>query len=285
MKVLTFVLLFFGFFLLFCKMEALNRLAGMLRRTRSEMDAASRQRSLADRQKLLRLQEGNSFWYHLEQRLQYCGIKAKLPGMTPERWVAAHLLLGAGLLLAVAVSAGMAQAVSTVALVLAAESVLLKALRRRNLKRTENGLTKLLDFLGNYSIVSGDVTGVLGQVSRYVEEPIKGALDACYYDATTTGDAAMALLVMAERVEHPKFKELARNMEISVRYCADFSALVSSSRRSLREYLHMARERRGMQREAAVNLILLALMSGVMLLVVDKLTGVSVVALLTGRRA
>lgn len=285
MKILIFALLFTGFFLLFHKMESLNRLAGILRRTRSEMDAASRQRSLADRQKLLKLQERNSFWYKLEQQLLYSGIKAKLPGMTPERWVTAHLVLGAGLVLSVAVAGGIALAAAVAALAFTIEWVLLKALRRRNLKRTENGLTKLLDFLGNYSIVSGDVTGVLGQISRYMEEPIKGALDACYYDAAITGDAGMALLVMAERVEHPKFKELARNMEISVRYCADFSALVSSSRRSLREYLHMARARRGMQREAAVNLILLALMSGVMLLVVSKLTGISVVTLLTGRRA
>lgn len=285
MKILIFALLFTGFFLLFHKMKSLNRLAGLLRRTRSEMDAASRQRSLADRQKLLKLQERNSFWYKLEQQLLYSGIKAKLPGMTPERWMAVHLVLGAGLMLPVAVAGGIVPAAAVAALAFAIECVLLKALRRRNLKRTENGLTKLLDFLGNYSIVSGDVTGVLGQISRYMEEPIKGALDACYYDAAITGDAAMALLVMAERVEHPKFKELARNMEISVRYCADFSALVNSSRRSLREYLHMARARRGMQREAAVNLILLALMSGVMLLVVSKLTGISMTALLTGRRA
>lgn len=285
MKILIFALLFTGFFLLFHKMESLNRLAGILRRTRSEMDAASRQRSLADRQKLLKLQERNSFWYKLEQQLLYSGIKAKLPRITPERWVAAHLALGAGLMLPVAVAGGIASAAAVAALAFTIEWALLKALRRRNLKRTENGLTKLLDFLGNYSIVSGDITGVLGQISRYMEEPIKGALDACYYDAAITGDAGMALLVMAERVEHPKFKELARNMEISVRYCADFSALVSSSRRSLREYLHMARVRRGMQREAAVNLILLALMSGVMLLVVSKLTGISVVTLLTGRRA
>lgn len=285
MKILIFGLLFTGFFLLFHKMESLNRLAGLLRRTRSEMDAASRQRSLADRQKLLKLQERNSFWYKLEQQLLYSGIKAKLPGITPERWVAAHLMLGAGLMLPVAVAGGIVSATAVAALAFTIECVLLKALRRRNLKRTENGLTKLLDFLGNYSVVSGDVTGVLGQISRYMEEPIKGALDACYYDAAITGDAAMALLVMAERVEHPKFKELARNMEISVRYCADFSALVNSSRRSLREYLHMARARRGMQREAAVNLILLALMSGVMLMVVSKLTGISVTVLLTGRRA
>lgn len=83
----------------------------------------------------------------------------------------------------------------------------------------------------------------------------------------------MALLSMAERVEHPKFKELARNMEVSVRYCADFSALVNGSRRSLREYLRVAQERRSMLREGAVNLALLAGMSAVVLLIVGRFTG------------
>lgn len=82
----------------------------------------------------------------------------------------------------------------------------------------------------------------------------------------------MALLAMAERIEHPKFKELARNMEVSVRYCADFSVLVNSSRRSLREYLRVAQERRGMLREGAINLALLAGMSVVVLLIVGSFT-------------
>lgn len=101
---------------------------------------------------------------------------------------------------------------------------------------------------------------------------MKSALDACCYEAATTGDVGMALLAMAERIEHPKFKELARNMEVSVRYCADFSVLVNSSRRSLREYLRVAQERRGMLREGAINLALLAGMSVIVLLIVGSFT-------------
>lgn len=285
MKVVVFLFLFLGFYLLFHEMKALERVSFALKKTRRDMNAASRQRSLADRQKLLQLQERNSLWNALEQQLQYSGIRAKFPELSPERWIVLHLLTGGGIALIALMSGGIVRMVLWVMFGLMAEGCILKLLRRRNLKRTENGLAKLLDFLGNYSIVSGDITGILGQVSRYMEEPIKSALDGCYYDAAVTGDTAMALIVMAERLEHPKFKELARNMEISVRYCADFSALVSSSRRSLREYLHTARERRGMYREAVINLVLLALMSVVMLLVVSKLTGVGFGAMLTGGEA
>lgn len=91
---------------------------------------------------------------------------------------------------------------------------------------------------------------ILGQVSRYVEEPLKGALEECAYEAQTTpGDSSLALLSMAERIEHPKIKELARNLEISIRYMADLTTLVDSSRRSAREYLRMEEERKGMLEE------------------------------------
>ena len=132
----------------------------------------------------------------------------------------------------------------------AMEYLFLSTLRAEELRVTNENLLKCLNFLGNYSLTAGEITMVLGQVSRYVEEPLKGALEECAYEAQTTGDSSLALLSMAERIEHPKIKELARNLEISIRYMADLTTLVDSSRRSAREYLRMEEERKGMLREA-----------------------------------
>lgn len=272
MKLIVLLLLSAGFLLLFRELDALNRIAGVLKRTRSEMTAASRQRSLADRQNLMTLQEKHSRWHTLEQRLMYSGIRRRFPGITAEWWLVGNLTAAAVLFGVVSILGGVWRACAVLIACALAERLVLWGLRRRNLRRTEENLMKLLEFLGNYSLASGEITGIFGQVSRYVEEPVKSALDVCCYEAATTGDVSMALLAMAEHIEHPKFKELARNMEVSVRYCADFSVLVNSSRRSLREYLRMARERRGMLREAAINLALLAAMSAVVLLIVGRLT-------------
>ena len=272
MRVLILVLLFTGFFLLFRELGTLEYIADALKKTRSGMNAASRQRSLADRQNLLSMQEKYSRWYSMEQQLQYCGVKNRFPGITAEWWLLGNL--GAASILFTAVSSVGGVGPATIVLLGCAvgERLFLRRLRKINFRRTEENLTKLLDFLGNYSITSGEITGIFGQISRYMEEPVKSALDACCYEAATTGDVGMALLAMAERIEHPKFKELARNMEVSVRYCADFSVLVNSSRRSLREYLRVAQERRGMLREGAINLALLAGMSIVVLLIVGSFT-------------
>lgn len=68
----------------------------------------------------------------------------------------------------------------------AVEYLFLSTLRAEELRMTNENLLKCLNFLGNYSLTAGEITMVLGQVSRYVEEPLKGALEECAYEAQTT---------------------------------------------------------------------------------------------------
>ena len=273
MRFVVFGFLFIGFYLLFGELRTLEYLSGWLKRTRSGINEAARQRSLADRQRLLSLQEKHSGWHACEKLLRYSGLRRHYPKLTAEWWIMGNMICMAGVFVMAAAAGNVSLATVLTLLLLGTERVFLEILRRRNYRRTEENLSKLLDFLANYSIASGEITGIFEQISRYMEEPLGSVLDACSYEAATTGDVPMALLTMGEQLEHPKFKELARSMEISVRYCADFSALVDSSRRSLREYLRMAQQRRTMLQEAMISLALLMAMSAVVLLTVGRLTG------------
>lgn len=279
---LLFLLLWYSFFQLFHEIGVLQQLSELMKRTRSDMDAASRARTLESRKQLLELQQKHSLLFSLERQLQYSGLKLSFPKLTVEWWIAGNAAAVAGMFLMLLLIFGLWPALAGVAALAVGEALLIQLLRTANLRRVNNSLMKLLDFLGNYSITAAEATGVFSQVSRYLEEPLRSALDACCYEAQTTGDSGLALLSMAEKIEHPKFKELARNMEVSIRYCADFSALVSSSRRSLREYLRLSQERRGMLREAAVNMLLLLGMSVIVLLTVSHLTDSSLWQLLAG---
>lgn len=275
-----FLLLVSAFFMLFREIDFARQLSELFRRTRSDLDAVSRQRTLAGRKQLLELDREHSLLFSLERMLQYSGVKIFFPRLTVEWWIAGNAVILSLFFFGALLVFGLWPSAGAVLFLMTAEWAVLQALRIRNLRRVGESLMKLLDFLGNYSITAAEATGVFSQVSRYMEEPLRSALDTCYYEAQTTGDAGLALLSMAERIEHPKFKELARNMEISIRYCADFSALVSSSRRSLREYLRATQERRGMLREAAVNMALLLSMSLIVLVTVGYLTETSLWALL-----
>lgn len=281
MKVFIFVGLFLGFLLLFYRMYRLKVVESVLKRTMLGMEEAARQRLLASRSNLQKLQKENSLLFRMERELNYSGWKRILKGLTAEKWLLFNIL-GAVILFLTGlfvIGDGIG-GVIFVLIPLGVEWLLLLYGKAQMLRATNQNLLKFLDFLGNYSLTSGEVTGVFNQVSRYVEEPLKSALDECYYEAQTTGDVGMALLSMTEKVEHPKFKELVRNIEISIRYCADFTILVNSSRKSVREYLRMGEERKSMVREAIINMLLLLLMSVIVFLAVDKLIETSIWQLL-----
>ena len=232
-----FILLSTGFFLFFHRIRWLELVKQILWQTREGVDEAARRRMLSSRRNLLTLQREHSFWYSLEQELHYSGWKRHFLHLNAERWILINIVFSALLFLTtLLLTKRFFWSVVIGIVVLGLEVGGLWVCKIRESRSVNDNLLKFLNFLGNYSITVGEVTAVFNQVSRYVDEPMKSALAECCYEAQTTGDAGQALLSMAEKIEHPKFKELARNMEVSIRYCADFSLLVDGSRRSVREY-------------------------------------------------
>ena len=270
------VLIFVFFLLLFVWFASESLIGRMMRRTFDTMDAAARQRVHENRQLLIDFQERTGFLYRIEQRLMYCGLTGKYRWLTSEVWILINLMVsGAGYFLTLIFSRNFLIALSVLVVIQIVRYLLESYLMGKNYRAVNDNLMKFLDFLGNYSITAGEVTGILKQISKYMEEPLRSVLDECYYEAQTSGDSGLALLAMAEKIEHPRFKELVRNMEISIRYSADFTALVRSSRRSVREHMRTRQERKTMVKEALVNMLILAAMSIVILIAVEQLIGTS----------
>lgn len=266
-----------GFSLLFVWLARESIIRNVLKRTYDTMDAAARQRVQENRRLLGLLNGRRGLLYRIEQRLMYSGLVRKFPFLTPELWIVGNLAVTALvyfiiLLLAKSFLAGLAG----MAAVQLLRNMALSLLMGKNYRAVNDNLLKFLDFLGNYSITAGEATGIFNQISKYVEEPLKSVLDECYYEAQTSGDASLALLSMAEKIEHPKFKELVRNIEISARYSADFTLLVNNSRRAVREHLRTRQERKSLVREALLNMLILAGMSMVILASVEQLTEASI---------
>ena len=275
--ILIFLLLLVGFGILFQRIRWLKLAASVLQRTREGVEQAAGKRLLTRRKQLMDLQQDNSFMLKLEQELHYCGWKRRMPFLTAEMWLMCNVVFSALLFLAVL---GMCRSVPAAGLAVAgamgSEYLFVKIGKAGETRSVNDNLLEFLNFLGNYSITAGEVTGIFGQVSKYVEEPMKSALEQCSFEAQTTGDAGLALLTMSEKIEHPKFKEVVHNMEVSIRYCADFKILVDTSRRSVREYLRMGEDRKGMLREAVINMVMLIAMSVIALFAVDGLVDTSV---------
>lgn len=264
-----------GFAALFLWLRQGSILIQLWHRAYDSMETAAARRVWDNRRSLQMLRAKKGFWQRMEQRLLYSGISGRFPFLTPELWILGNLTAGVAVyFLALLLGAAWQRALLAAGGMWLLISVTVNQCMSRNYNATDENLMKFLDFLGNYSITSGEITAVLGQVSPYVGEPLRGVLDACYYEAQTSGDTSVALLAMAEKIQHPKFQELVRNLEVSLRYSADLTALVSQSRRSLREYTRMRQERKSLVREAWVNILILGAMTLVILKALEALVGI-----------
>lgn len=277
---LIFMLIFGGFFGLFYVGRVLEQMFSSLRRTRDTIEQNARERLLKRRRELGELEHKRTLWLTIHRMLEYSSLKRWFPGLEVESFVVWNVGIATCLFLIGGLVGGIVAALSGIVVWILVEGTFITLMRGRNQAVVDRNLLKLMDFLGNYSMTAGELTGILRQVSVYMEEPLRSVLEECDAESRITGDVSLALLSMLEKIEHPQFASFVRNLEITSRYSADYTALISESRKSIRAYLQAHEEEKGMLKEAFVNMTLLGILSVLVLLVVGKLIGVSVESLL-----
>ena len=223
------------------------------------------------------LKKENSLTRKLDKLLLYSGLNRNIPILTTENWILLQLAVSGMVILVISVcKIALWKGMVVLAVFYAGQYIVISILIAGNYKKVDDDLLKFLDFLGNYSITSGEITSILYQISGYMEEPLRSVLEECYYEAQTFGDTGAALLSMTKKIQHPKFAEVIRNIEVTMRYSADFTILVGQSRRSVREHMRMRQERKSLAKEAWVNMMILGVMTAVILMTVENLVGVSI---------
>lgn len=265
------------FVLLFWWIRRESIIHNIIHRAYENLEQAAEKRVADNRQGMLLLKERKGVLHQLEQWLLYSGLSGKFSFLTPEVFIVGELLATLFLYTITTIIGGSWWMGCLVVLGFQLFLYfLLQLLMTKNYNAVDAELLKFLDFLGNYSITSGEVTNILQQISGYLDKPLQNVLEECYYEAQTTGDTSLALLSMAEKIQHPKFKELVRNLEISMRYSADFTILVNQSRKSIREHMRMRQEQKALAGEAWINILILGVMTVVILKSVEILIGVPI---------
>lgn len=125
-----------------------------------------------------------------------------------------------------------------------------------NYKKTDNELLEFLNLLGNYSLVNGEITKVLQLVGRSMQEPIR----SCIYEFSVEaqqGDVVNALRNMRQKIEHPKFKEIIRDIEVSLRYSTSYTDMISSNRKLIKNYITAKEERKTIARQGNIQMFLI----------------------------
>jgi Flp pilus assembly protein TadB len=276
-KIAIFGCLLFAFSGIFYLLRKSNILKRKMKEVYENIDMASVIRAREHKKELIQLEFKSGFVGKMEHQFLYSGLGRMFPFLTPELWLAIRLVAAAGIY-AVAILLGghWIMGAAALGLLFLVFFIIESLLCRKNYQDTEKNLLEFLNILGSYSITAGEVTEVCNQVSKYMDDPLKSVLEECYYEAQTSGNASLALLSMADKVEHPKFKEIIKNIEICSRYSADFATVVSASRKSIQDYLKARQEQKSLAQESVINMLILLLMLFVMLFMTDQMITASI---------
>ncbi|MBO7096118.1 MAG: type II secretion system F family protein [Lachnospiraceae bacterium] len=277
----VFTLLLAGFYGLmegFRTTENIKKTAGVLSR---RLDEKGRENALRKREAIRMRADRDGIWPRIDRALVYSGIVRLLPGLTTEKFIAMMSVACALIFISSGIAAGVIAGGIIKLVFLFSVYAFIKLLEIRNLRKTGEDLPRLLDLLGSYAASGAVYSNIFGQISIYMNEPLRTVFDECGAEGRLSGDISLALLTMADKIEHPQFKQLIRNMEITSRYSEDIAGLVSDTRRSLRDYLKESSDRKAMLRESAINMVLLMVMSYVVIAISASLaeTQVSTVVL------
>lgn len=151
-----------------------------------------------------------------------------------------------------------------------------------NYRRTEESLMTFINLLENYSNMEDELIAIFSRIQPFLTEPVKSAVEQCCIEAEMTGDKGSAIRNLEKRIEHEKFKELIRNLEICSRYEANYGEVIKDSRGLLREYLATVKERKAILNNARIEIAMIIGCSGLVFWMMNDFTQAGILSLLLG---
>mgnify|MGYP006329529395 FL=1 len=149
-------------------------------------------------------------------------------------------------------------------------------------RKTEESLMTFINLLENYSSMEDELIAIFSRIQTFLTEPIKSAVEQCCIEAEMTGDKGRAIRNLEKRIEHEKFKELVRNLEICSRYEANYGEVIKDSRSLLREYLAAAKERKAILNNARIEIAMIIGCSGIVFWMMNDFTQAGIMSVLLG---
>lgn len=201
----------------------------------------------------------------LDKTIKYSNIRKYVPFLNANIFIfililfsTIALIVGA-LLFDFIVGIGFAIAVSLILI------IVVLAMANANYKKTEENIITFVNLVENYSKTNNDLIAILGKTYSYLDEPLKGYVQEAYLLGKRTGDQDLALTTLQNNVQHKRFREIVRNLQICSHYEANYEEVVGDLRQQLIEYLAGKRNKEAMARNARIELSILIATSGVIM--------------------
>ena len=194
---------------------------------------------------------------HIDDNLRYSGIQLKHSWLTTELYlVMSTVILTAVFLLVSVIGGSMAYGMVCVsALVLAAE-LYFNSQRRGRYNRIEEELLPFLNSIDAYAGATDDLISIFEKSVPVLNGPLKAAVYSAVLQSKQTGNCSEVLRNLENNIEHPFFKKLVRNLEMSSRHSANYKDIITECRFQLDEATSNAKKLEKIYKDGKLDIIL-----------------------------
>lgn len=255
-KIGIFLAFIIAFTLLFYYLRKSRIITNTMQNTYNELTKKNLLLSKNDKKLLKR----DGLWTKWLNLYTYSRIDKIFTFLTPELWLAAVIVFGSFIFLISLLF--IKDLFLNVLLGFIASGLLFffeMMLSFNNYQKVDKDLIQFLNMLGSYSLSTQEVTSVFRRVARFVDDPLKTVMIECYEEARTSGKPDEALRNMANKIEHPQFKEIIKNLEIAMKYSGDFTTVVKSNRQIIQNYMAAKQEKKNLASESMLNMFIMAI--------------------------
>lgn len=203
-------------------------------------------------------QEKEGFLYKIDMVLLQSGLTKAIPFMTAELFIVSLLIiLGALFFITFIFTQSILQGIGIVMLTVICIYLAFYIIIGERYKKIENQILTLMHLMSNFGNINDDLIDILSKVHIYLENPLASAIDQCCSESTYTGDADRAIENLILKVNHPKFSEIMRNMQLSAIYDANYRLIIDESNLSIHQYLTQKKECKEIQNNGRTEMLIL----------------------------
>ena len=227
--------------------------------------------------KNLKKKEESDFYRKVRENLAYSGLSGKFKFLTPENWIGILSLLGLiGFLVALFTTKRILTGLVLGALLIIVALFIESILKFDNYRKVDKCMIEFLNLLGNYSSQNTEITDVFEKIYHRVEEPLQSALKECIYESESLG-TDKALLNLASKIEHPKFKEIIQNIRISIKHSDTFKEVVENNNQNLSDYIKLKKEAEQLAIGNFVQLSICAVLGAIIVFICGRTLNINII--------
>lgn len=214
--------------------------------------------------------DNQNIFYKLDVLIIQSGLKKKLPFLNSETFLIFTIIIGLATSIFLQHIIGIyIISIISFLFVCAFGYMIIYIIAGRKFIQTEQCIMQFVNLLDNYSKTSDDIIDIFGKISYYLDEPLRTAIIECHTEATNTGDISTSFRNLSTKIEHPKFKEIIRNLEICRKHEANYSTIIKDIRYNLKEYLKSKEERKAEEQTARISMAIMVVFGVIILTIIN----------------